>query len=132
MIVAFGVFGTVLMMTTERIKEFGVVVSIGMQKVKLAIIVSIEMIYMGILGIIFGMLLATPLIYAFYIHPIRLSGDMAKTMADFGMEPILTVAFRSDIFIAHGLLILIIVLLAIIYPVQRILKLDVVNALHIK
>jgi putative ABC transport system permease protein len=132
MIVAFGIFGTVLMMTTERIKEFGVVVSIGMQKAKLALIVAIEMIYIGFIGIVFGVLAGTPLIYSFHIYPFRLSGDMAKTMADFGLEPILTIAFQSDIFIMHSLLILIIVLFAIIYPVQRILKLDVVNALHSK
>jgi putative ABC transport system permease protein len=132
MIVAFGIFGTVLMMTAERIKEFGVVVSIGMQKAKLALIVSIEMIYIGILGIILGILAATPLIFAFHIHPIRLSGNLAKTMIDFGMEPVLNVAFRKDIYLAHSILILIIVLIAIIYPVQRILKLNVVNALHSK
>jgi putative ABC transport system permease protein len=132
LIVAFGIFGTVLMMTTERIKEFGVVVSVGMQKSKLALIVAIEMVYIGITGILFGIIAATPIIYYFYTHPVRLSGDMAKTMVDYGMEPLLTVAFQSDIYITHSLLILIIVLLAIIYPVQKILHLNVVNALHSK
>ncbi len=132
MIVAFGIFGTVLMMTSERIKEFGVMVSIGMQKSKLALIVVIEMIYIGITGILIGMIAATPIIYYFYSNPVRLSGDMAKTMEDFGMEPLLTVAFNSDIYITHSLLILLIVVFAIIYPVQKVMKLNVVNALRSK
>ncbi|NTW33922.1 MAG: ABC transporter permease [Bacteroidetes bacterium] len=132
MIVAFGIFGTVLMMTTERIKEFGVVVSIGMQKTKLALIVAIEMVYIGITGILFGMIAATPIIYYFYTNPLRLSGDMAKTMEDFGMEPILSVAFQPDIYFTHSLLILLIVLFAIIYPIRKIMKLNVVSALRSK
>ena len=36
LVIAFGIFGTVLMMTAERRREFGVLVAIGMQKSKLA------------------------------------------------------------------------------------------------
>jgi ABC-type lipoprotein release transport system permease subunit len=90
------------------------------------------MVYIGIIGILAGIIFATPIIYYFYTTPIRLSGDLAKTMADFGVEPLLRVAFRSDIFITHSLLILAIVILAIIYPVQKILYLNVVAALHSK
>jgi ABC-type lipoprotein release transport system permease subunit len=32
MVIAFGIFGTELMMTAERKREFGVLVAIGMQK----------------------------------------------------------------------------------------------------
>ena len=43
-IIFFGIFGTVLMMISERKREFGVLVAIGMQKGKLKRIVTIEMI----------------------------------------------------------------------------------------
>jgi ABC-type lipoprotein release transport system permease subunit len=132
MIVAFGIFGTVLMMTAERIKEFGVVISIGMQKSKLAVIVAIEMIYIGIIGIIIGMVAATPIIYYFHSNPIRLSGPMAKTMVDFGIDPVLSISFRSDIYIAHSMIVMIIVLFAIIYPIRKVIKLNIINALRSK
>jgi len=132
MIVAFGIFGTVLMMTAERIKEFGVVISIGMQKSKLAVIVAIEMIYIGIIGIIIGMVAATPIIYYFHSNPIHLSGPMAKTMVDFGIDPVLSISFRSDIYIAHSMIVMIIVLFAIIYPIRKVIKLNIINALRSK
>jgi ABC-type lipoprotein release transport system permease subunit len=103
-----------------------------MQKSKLALIVAIEMVYIGIIGILAGIATATPIIYYFYTHPIRLSGDLAKMMVGFGMEPLLTIAFQSDIYVTHSLLILAIVILAIIYPVQKIMQLKVVDALHSK
>ncbi len=50
------------MMTIERKREFGVLVAIGMQKSKLAAIVSFEMIYIGLLGILSGIAVAFPAI----------------------------------------------------------------------
>ena len=38
-VIGFGVFGTVMMMTMERRKEFAIMVSIGMQKLKLLTVV---------------------------------------------------------------------------------------------
>jgi ABC-type lipoprotein release transport system permease subunit len=57
LVIAFGIFGTVLMMTAERRREFGVLVALGMQKSKLAGVVIIEMIYIGFLGILSGIAL---------------------------------------------------------------------------
>ena len=132
MIVSFGIFGTVLMMTSERIKEFGVVVSIGMQKTKLAVIVAIEMIYVGIIGILAGVVAAFPIVYYYFIHPIRLTGNMAKTFETYGIEPVVRIAFQSNIFVAHSITVLLIVFFAIIYPMRKIIKLNIVNALRSK
>ena len=45
MIITFGIFGTVIMMTQERKYEFGVVISIGMKKIKLMISMVYETIF---------------------------------------------------------------------------------------
>ena len=116
----------------ERIKEFGVVISIGMQKTKLAMIVAIEMIYIGILGVVIGMVAATPIIYYFHTNPVRLSGNMAKTMLDYGIDPVLSVSFRPDIYIAHSVIVMIIVILAIIYPIKKVINLNIIAALRSK
>ena len=36
LVIAFGIFGTVLMMTNERMREFSVMISVGMQKRNIA------------------------------------------------------------------------------------------------
>ena len=46
-IIFFGIFGTVLMMIAERTREFGVLISIGMQRRRLKRIITIEMILLG-------------------------------------------------------------------------------------
>ena len=86
-VIAFGILGTIMMMIAERKREFGVMISIGMQKKKLAVILFFETIFIGLLGIITGILVSLPLIILQSQHPIPLSGQAAQTMEEFGFEP---------------------------------------------
>lgn len=130
LIIGFGVFGTVLMMTKERQREFGVMVAVGMQKRRLEIIVILEMIIVGFLGTVFGFIASIPIILAGYFYPIRLTGEMATMMEEFNMEPIMPMAWFDTYMINQIVVVLIIVLLASLYPVLRIGKLKVINALR--
>jgi len=129
LVIAFGIFGTVLMMTTERRREFGVLVAIGMQKSKLAAIVTCEMIYIGLLGIISGVAVALPsIVYGLY-HPIRLSGEYAKVYESYGMEPVMPFMPVGNYFIWQCVIISVIIGIAILYPVRKIYKMKLVNSL---
>ena len=130
MIIAFGVFGTILMMTTERRREFGVLVSIGMQKTKLALIVSIEMLMIGVIGILAGIAASAPaIIYGFY-NPIRFSGEMAKAYEEYGLDPVMAFKWFDNYYYIQALVVLLIVIIAIIYPVKKIAELKEVEALR--
>jgi ABC-type lipoprotein release transport system permease subunit len=129
LVIAFGIFGTVLMMTAERRREFGVLVAIGMQKSKLAAVVSIEMLYIGIMGIASGVAVSLPVIYFGYYHPIRFTGEMAKMYEDYGMEPVMPFLPVDSYFLWQAVVVAIIVFIAIIYPVRKIYKMEVVNSL---
>ena len=69
MIITFGIFGTVLMMTQERKYEFGVVVSIGMKKFKLIITMIYETLLLTSIGVIAGIVLSRPLVLYFHYNP---------------------------------------------------------------
>lgn len=129
LVIAFGVFGTVLMMTAERRREFGVLVSIGMQKSKLAVVMVFEMIFIGLLGILSGVAIALPsIIYGFY-HPIKFSSNMARMWEDYGFEPVMAFQWIDKYFLSQSFVVAIIVLIAVLYPVRKIMKLKEVNAL---
>ena len=130
LVIAFGVFGTVLMMTAERRREFGVIISIGMQKTKMASVMVYEMFYIGIIGIAAGVAVALPsIIYGFY-HPIRLSGEVAKMMEDYGFEPVMAFKWIDTYFLWQSFVVAVIVLLSVLYPVRNILRLKEINALR--
>lgn len=129
LVIAFGIFGTVLMMTAERRREFGVLVAIGMQKTRLAGVISLEMIYIGIMGVMSGALASLPVIFYGYYNPLRFSGEMGKMYENYGMEPVMPMMLPDSYFLWQMLVIAIIVLIAISYPVRKIMKMKVVNSL---
>lgn len=129
LVIAFGVFGTVLMMTAERRREFGVLVSIGMQKSKLAAVMVYEMLFVGLLGILAGVAVALPSIIYGYYHPIRFSSNMARIWEDYGFEPVMAFQWIDRYFIWQSVVVGLIVLIAVLYPVRKIFKLKEVNAL---
>ena len=130
LVIAFGVFGTVLMLTSERKREFGVLVAIGMQKKKLSSIMTLEMILIGFLGILSGSILATGLILYGVEHPIVFKGEVAKMFEDYGMEPVIAFQGVDLYFLWQIVIVALMVFLAIGYPMRKILKMNVVNALR--
>jgi ABC-type lipoprotein release transport system permease subunit len=130
MIVGFGIFGTMLMMLNERTREFGMMVAIGMQKSKLMLVMITETLFLGLLGIISGVMAALPLIYYFHIHPIPLTGNMAESTAKMGFEPIMPTAWEASYFIAQSLVVLTIILIVMLLPVMRVRRLNIINAIR--
>lgn len=129
-LIAFGIFGTVLMMTVERQYEFGVLVAIGMRKLKLSSVVILENIIISILGALAGTLLSVPVVLYFYKFPVRLSGELEKAYENFGFEPIFYFSIEPIIFYRQTLIVFCIALLLSIYPLLKITRLEPVTAMR--
>ncbi len=128
-IIFFGIFGTVLMMVSERKREFGVLVAIGMQKKKLKRIVTIEMLLLGAIGLVCGLLASMPLILYFYYYPIVLKGELANMMEDWGWDAVMPTAWFGPYFYWQAVIVALMVVLATIYPLRKIGKLKEIEAL---
>jgi ABC-type lipoprotein release transport system permease subunit len=129
-IIFFGIFGTVLMMVAERKKEFGVLMAIGMQRIRLMRVITIEMVFLGIIGVIGGMLASAPVIMYFYYHPILLKGDLGKMMDDYGWDAVMPTAWFGPYFYWQVAVVCLMVLIATIYPVRKLSKLKEIEALR--
>jgi ABC-type lipoprotein release transport system permease subunit len=119
MIIAFGIFGTVMMMMAERRREMGVVIAIGMQRTKLGAILLYETILIGIIGVITGFAGSIPIIWYFIINPPPITGDAAKAFEDMGIEPTLYFSWMPSVFYNQVIIVFIITVLVAIYPVVR-------------
>ena len=129
MIITFGIFGTVLMMTQERKYVFGVVVSIGMKKIKLMISMVYETIFLTSIGVLTGVFLSRPLVLYFYNNPLEFPSEQAEVMENQGFENIIPFMSSYDIPITHGFIIFFISLFICIYPIITIYKLNPVKAM---
>jgi ABC-type lipoprotein release transport system permease subunit len=130
LVIAFGIFGTVLMMTNERIREFSVMISVGMQKRKLALVIIIELIFLTTIAVIAGILISLPVMFYYYYNPIEFSGDAVEAMKDFNFEPVMPMSMDIQIFIFQAIAITILMIIAMSYPTIKIMNLNVVKGLR--
>jgi ABC-type lipoprotein release transport system permease subunit len=129
-VITFGVFGTVMMMVSERYKEFGILISVGMRKWRLMTVTTIESIFVAFVGVIAGIIASIPLIYYLHLNPLQITGEATKTFDSLGIEPIFNFSIEPGLFFAQALVVLIIALGAALYPLLFIRKLKPVEALH--
>ena len=130
LIVGFGVFGTVLMMTAERRREFGVMIALGMRRGRIVRMVAMEMVYIGFIGLLAGLVFSIPIVAYYHFYPIQLTGDYAKTMEVYGMEASIPMAWHADYIINQAIAVGILVVVAICYPILALSKLDLVKAIR--
>jgi len=130
MVIGFGILGTVLMMTMERTREFGMMVAIGMKRGRLRLVAILESLMLTFVGVIAGTALGVPVLVYLYFHPIPLKGQVREMMISYGWEPVLPFSLDPMIFLWQALIVLVIALVAASYPVWRISRVDPVQALR--
>ncbi|MEX0680970.1 MAG: FtsX-like permease family protein [Balneolales bacterium] len=127
-VIGFGIFGTILTMTMERLREFGILLSVGMHRLKLALVVFIETIIISFLGVISGTVLGFFVVLYFYFNPIVLGEEMENMLQEWGMEAIMPAALAPDIFLWQGLVILIMTTVICFYPTIKIFTLNILDS----
>lgn len=129
-VIGFGIFGTILTMTLERLHEFGLLLSVGMHRLKLSLVVFIETLLMGILGVLSGFGVSYFILLYFKHNPLILGGDAADIIAEYGFEPIIPAAIEADIFMHQGIFVFAITVLISLYPIIKIMGLNIMNSMR--
>jgi len=125
LVVGFGILNAVLMSITERFREYGVVLALGMRPGKLAATVAIESLLMLIIGLVLGDLAGFGASYYFHVHPIVVGGNLADLYRQYGFNvPIITSSMTSGIFVLASICILSISFISTLYPLWRVLRLE--------
>ena len=120
-VVSFGIFNTILMAVLERKREFGVVLALGLRPRAIFRIVYIESILLAGVGLVLGLLVAIPLALYLQTHPISLANneEMVAAFEIVGAEPLLSAKLVASNPLFSGLTILVVALVAALYPALR-------------
>ncbi|MEE4197707.1 MAG: ABC transporter permease [Bacteroidales bacterium] len=129
-VIGFGIFGTIIMMVAERRRELGVMVAVGMQKIKLSLILFYETLWIGIIGVITGFLASIPVILFLVEKPIPLPEELAQAYLQYGFEPYLFFGTAPSVFINQALTVFIITMIISFYPVFKVKNLKITKALR--
>lgn len=130
LVVGFGIFGTVLMMTAERRFELGVMLSIGTSRNRLSLMLALEMAMITLMGTAAGILAAWPVMLYFNRNPMRFSGEMAAAIEEFGMEPWIRFSLDPGIPFMQAAIVLVMTLLIAWHPIRHMRRLDAVTSMR--
>ncbi len=129
-VIGFGILGTIMMMIAERRREFGVMIAIGMQRIKLGAILFYETLFIGTIGALSGLLVSIPTLMIQAQNPIPLTGQAAQVMDDYGFEPYMFFSLTPSVFWHQALTVFIITMVIAIYPIISANRMKLINALH--
>ena len=129
-VVAFGILNTILMSVTERFREFGVLLAIGMPQGALVRLVFLETLFIMMLGVLIGNLFGYGVVSWFAANPIVFTGEYAAMMEEFGMLPQMGSVVRVSSFINTSLAIVVLSLIAALYPLFRVSRLEALKGIR--
>ncbi|MCF6184125.1 MAG: hypothetical protein L3J56_05790 [Bacteroidales bacterium] len=82
------------------------------------------------MGILSGFAVSLPFILYFSKSPVPVTGDVGNTFKSFGFEPVIAFSVNPHFMINQISVVVVIVLIAYIYPLSYILKINPVKALR--
>ena len=129
-VIAFGMFGTFLMMTAERIREFGIMLAVGMHRRVLQVTIFSEITMMALIGILIGVLMSLAVIIYFHYNPIDLGTSMEEIAEQYGVEMVLEFSSDPKVFYEQAWAVFIIAFILSFYPLLVLFRLDPVDAMR--
>ncbi|MFA6599229.1 MAG: FtsX-like permease family protein [Ignavibacteriaceae bacterium] len=125
----FGIVNTMLMVVLERIKELGMLMAVGMNKMRIFKMIMLETIYLSLTGGILGITLGIILIQIFQQHGIDLS-IYGEGFSAIGYDSMIYPSIGIDYYIGTFLLVILTGIIASIYPARKALKLNPAEAVR--
>lgn len=130
MVIGFGLFGTILMMTMERKKEFSIMIAIGMRRTKLLTQVILESIMIAGIGALAGLIISFPVVYFYYLNPIPVPEESADMYRQMNMEPILQISIKPGYMVLQFAVVLCVSIVASVIPLNNIMKFNIVDIIR--
>ena len=124
---SFGIINTMLMAILERKKEIGMLMSIGMTKIYIFLMISFETVFLSLVAIPFGLLITYITVDYFSVSGIDLS-VVGSGLENFGVGTILYLKLPIKYYINLSLLVILISSISSIFPAIRDLKINPAEA----
>ncbi len=128
-VVAVVVANTLLMSVFERVREIGVLASIGMKSRQILTMMMVEASLLGLIGVLVGALLGLGLVSYLAIYGVNI-GNMTSSVEGVAMSSVMYAAIVPTSFLVFGLWTMGVILLVSLYPAWYASRLEPVEALH--
>jgi ABC-type lipoprotein release transport system permease subunit len=121
---AFGILNTMLMAIFERMRELGMLLAIGMSKLRVFVMIMMESVILTFTGAGGGLLLAWLTLGYLGEKGIDMTSVGGESMAEFGYDAVVyPIAYAND-YVTTIILVVVTAILAAIYPAIKALRLN--------
>lgn len=125
----FGIINTMLMAVLERVKELGVLMAVGMNRIKVFGMIVIETVLLSLVGLPVGILLGFITVLYLNRNGIDLSSYEAG-LSDFGMSSMIYPSIDPTFFVSISISVFFTALLASLYPAFKATRLKPIEAIN--
>ncbi len=130
LIVAVIITNTLLMSVFERTRELGILAALGMKGRQIMVLILLEAGSLALLGVIGGIILGSLVVWYLSFNGIPIGDDIAGMVQGFAYPSVFFAKFAPGDVFGLSLAMLVIVLLAALYPARFAARLEPVEALH--
>ncbi len=130
LVVAVIITNTLLMSVFERTRELGILAALGMKGRQIMTMILLEAGTLALLGVIGGIALGSLVVWYLSFNGIPIGDDVAGMVQGFAYPSVFFAKFAPGDFFGLSLAMLVIVLLAALYPARFAARLEPVEALR--
>ena len=125
----FGIINTMLMAVLERVRELGMLMAVGMNRVRVFFMIVLETLYIALVGAPIGILLG--FFTTKYLNRVGINlSAWSSALEEFGMKDIVRPSLEPGTILTVAIAVLITAVLASIYPAIKAIRLRPVQALR--
>jgi len=125
----FGIINTMLMSVFERIREFGVLMSIGMKNRRLLTMILLEALLLGVFGTVIGIALGSSITLPLHSSGLNLS-QFSQSLTSFGTGSVIYPVLTVETVVEAMLIVPLIAVLGAIYPALKAVRFEPVTAIR--
>ena len=125
----FGITNTMLMSVMERIRELGVLMAVGMKRIRVFTLILIETVFLSITGGIVGMILGAASIWITAQKGINLS-LFSQGLSSYGISSHLFPGLPIEFYPLLFVMIIVTALISAVYPAVKAIKLNPASAIR--
>ena len=126
----FGIVNTMLMAILERIKELGMLMAVGMNKLRVFSMIMLESVFLTLTGGVLGIALSTVVVMLLSNTGIDFRALYGEGFGDIGYSAIIYPELNVENSIGTTMLVILTGILASIYPARKAIKLNPADAVR--
>ena len=129
-IVVAVILNTILITTLERVKEFGIMMALGLKPSRIFFMISFEAAILVLIGTLIGIALSWTAGSYLEAHPFGLGETVSQMQEEMGFSPLIYTRMSAGLLLSWGSALFVASMVVALYPAFKVARLSPLKAMH--